>query len=240
MTKAFHARRAAQNGLTAALMAGRAHRRRMRWKARLGSGAITPGRWQKLRKAWAPDEAALNTYKPFACGIVTHPPSTRHPLRNENNLRADDIASVTLHLIRLSVTDRQKEPPGLEGKFGVYHCVAVGLIFGAAGTQFQDNVVRDPRVMALRRKVSVQTDKAVDPAQCDLTIKLKDGRSLSRHIQDAIGSLKNPMSDTALEAKFLDLTDEILPPPQAKALIATCRTIDQLADAGMLALGAAT
>jgi 2-methylcitrate dehydratase PrpD len=247
MTKAFHAGRAAQNGLTAALMAAQnftAAEHALEGKDGWAQALSRKVNWREVTDGLGTRfEAALNTYKPFACGIVTHPAiDAAIQLRNENKLRADDIASVTLHAnpLVLSLTGKKEPATGLEGKFSVTHCVAVGLMFGAAGEkQFQDGVVRDPGVIALRRKVSVQTDKAVDPAQCDLTIKLQDGRTLNRHIQDAIGSLKKPMSDAALEAKFHELADGILPPPQTKALIATCWNVDKLTDAGALARNAA-
>jgi 2-methylcitrate dehydratase PrpD len=116
----------------------------------------------------------------------------------------------------------------------------VGLIYGAAGErQFQDAVVRDSTVIALRRKVSVHPDPQVGTAQCDLIVRLKGGRTLSRHIEHAIGSLEKPMSDAALEVKFLDLADGILAPGQAQALIQECRAIEHQSDAGSLASAAA-
>jgi 2-methylcitrate dehydratase PrpD len=247
MTKAFHAGRAAQNGLTAALMAAQnftADEHAMEGKDGWAQALSRNVNWREVTEGLGTRfEAALNTYKPFACGIVTHPAiDAAIQLRTENKLRANDIASITLHAnpLVLSLTGKKEPTTGLEGKFSVYHCVAVGLIFGAAGErQFQDGIVRDAGVIALREKVSVQTDKAVDPTRCDLTVKLKDGRTLSRHIQDAIGSLKKPMSDAALEAKFLDLADGILLPSQTKALIATCWNVDKLNDAGVLARNAA-
>ena len=53
-------------------------------------------------------------------------------------------------------------------------------------------------------------------AECTLVVKLKDGRSLSRHIEHAIGSLEKPLSDGALGAKFTDLADGILAKDQAR------------------------
>jgi 2-methylcitrate dehydratase PrpD len=91
----------------------------------------------------------------------------------------------------------------------------------------------------LRRIVSVQADAGLDPAQCDLTVTLKDGRTFSHHIQNAIGSLKNPMSDKALEAKFFDLADGILPARQARQLVEKCWTIEKSPDAGSIARNAA-
>ena len=144
-------------------------------------------------------EAALNTYKPFACGIVSHPGiDAAIQLRNENKLTPGQIDTVELHAnpLVLSLMGKTDPQTGLEGKFSIYHCIAVGLIYGAAGErQFQDEVVRDPAVVAVRKRVTVRTDAAVMPQKSDLTVKLKDGRVLIKHIENAIGSVENPMSD---------------------------------------------
>ena len=139
----------------------------------------------------------------------------------------------------LSLTGKIDPQTGLEGKFSIYHCIAVGLIQGAAGEkQFADAVVRDPVVVGVRKRVTVRTDPAVKSERCDLTVRLKDGRVLTRHIENAIGSLQKPMSDAALEVKFKDLAQGILPGPQAEKLIELCWKIETQADAGSVARAA--
>ena len=68
-----------------------------------------------------------------------------------------------------------------------------------------------------------------------MTIVLNDGRSLHKFIKHAVGSLEVPMSDAALETKFADLADGILPKPQIRSLIEACRHIEDASDAGTLA-----
>ena len=68
-----------------------------------------------------------------------------------------------------------------------------------------------------------------------MLVKLKDGRILTRHIENAIGSLEKPMSDAALEAKFADLADGILPRDQARRVMDMCWSIEKAPDAGALA-----
>jgi 2-methylcitrate dehydratase PrpD len=243
MTKSFHPGRAAQNGLTAALLAAQnftADQTALEGKDGWAQAVSHTVKWQEVTDGLGTRfEAALNTYKPFACGIVTHPAiDAAIQLRNENRLNVADIAEVQLHAnpLVLSLTGKKEPRTGLEGKFSIYHCIAVGMIYGAAGErQFQDAVVRDPAVTALRAKVIVQPDAAVDPAQCDLAIRLRDGHTFRRHIRNALGSLKNPMSDKALEAKFFDLADGILPAAQARQLAQACWTIEKSLDAGALA-----
>jgi 2-methylcitrate dehydratase PrpD len=247
MTKSFHAGRAAQNGLTAALLAAQnftSDDTPLEGKDGWAQALSQSVKWQEVTGGLGSRfEAALNTYKPFACGIVAHPAiDAAIQLRDENRFAPGDIAAVELRAnpLVLSLTGKKEPSTGLEGKFSIYHCIAVGLIFGAAGEkQFQDAVVRDPVVVTLRRKVSVHPDAGVGTTQCDLILRLKDGRKLVRHIEHAIGSLERPMSDAALEAKFLDLTDGIIPRSRAKALIRNCRAVEQLPDAGSLALAAA-
>jgi 2-methylcitrate dehydratase PrpD len=243
MTKSFHPGRAAQNGLTAALLAAQnydAAEAVLEGKDGWGQAVSQKRTWTEvtgdLGTRW---EAALNTYKPFACGIVTHPAiDAAIQLRNENRLTPDQIEAVELHAnpLVLSLTGKTDPQTGLEGKFSIYHCIAVGLIQGAAGErQFQDSVVRDPTVAALRKKVTVRTDPAVAAQKCDLTVRLKDGRTLSKHIENAVGSLERPMSDQALEAKFADLADGVIPNDRARKLMDLCWGVERLADPAEIA-----
>lgn len=188
-------------------------------------------------------EARLNTYKPFACGIVIHPAlDAAIQLRNENKLVPEDIDRVELrvHPLVLELTGKKTPQVGLEGKFSVYHSVAVALIQGAAGEkQYSDAAVRDPRTIALRDRVQATIDPKIRPEQVDLTIVMKDGRTLHRYIEHAIGSVEVPMTDAQLEAKFADLADGILPKPRIRALMDACWGVEQLASADRIAKAAA-
>jgi 2-methylcitrate dehydratase PrpD len=247
MTKSFHPGRAAQNGLTAALLAAQgftADETALEGKDGFAQAVARGVKWEEVTSGLGTRfEAALNTYKPFACGIVTHPAiDAAIQLRNENKLKPGDIAAVELiaNPLVLSLTGKTEPKTGLEGKFSVYHCIAVGLVYGAAGErQFQDAVVRDPVMVALRRKVTVHTDEKIGAAQCTLVIKLKDGRTLNRHIEHAIGSQEKPLSDAALEAKFIDLADGILAKDQTRRVMDMCWGIEKTSDAGALAETAA-
>ena len=184
-------------------------------------------------------EAALNTYKPFACGIVMHPAiDAAIQLRNENKLTDDQIERVELkvHPLVLELTGKKTPRQGLEGKFSIYHAVAVALVEGAGGEkQFSDRAVTDPTVVALRGKVVPVITPGIDPAQVDMTIVLKDGRTLHRHIEHAIGSVEMPMTDRQLEAKFADLADGILPAAAIRRVMDACWNVENLPDAAEIA-----
>jgi 2-methylcitrate dehydratase PrpD len=184
-------------------------------------------------------EAALNTYKPFACGIVMHPAiDAAIQLRDENRLTAGQIERVDLkvHPLVLELTGKKTPHQGLEGKFSIYHAVAIALIEGAGGEkQFSDRAVNDPTVIALRDKVIPVVTPGIDPAQVDMTIVLKDGRTLHRYIAHAIGSTEVPMTDKQLETKFADLADGIIPTPAIRRVMDACWNVENLPSAAEIA-----
>ncbi len=243
MNKSFNPGRAASNGLFAALLAAKDYtssdgmiEAKRGWANAISTKQdyreITEGLGQRY-------EAALNTYKPFACGIVIHPAiDAAIQLRNEYKLTADQIASIDLKVNPLVIELTGKKTPriGLEGKFSVYHSVAVAIIEGAAGErQYSDRAVQDPAVIALRDRVMATVVPSIKPEQVDMTITLKDGRKLHKFIEHAIGSLEVPMTDKQLETKFLDLVNGILPDAQVRRLIDACWQVESLKNAGDIA-----
>src|SRR4051794_38986334 len=62
---------------------------------------------------------------------------------------------VKVHPLVLNLMGKTEPKAGLEGKFSVFHAVAVATVTGRAGEQaFTDKAVTDPTVVALRNKVS--------------------------------------------------------------------------------------
>jgi 2-methylcitrate dehydratase PrpD len=243
MNKSFNPGRAASNGIFAALLASKNYtssdemiEAKRGWANTISTKQdykeITDGLGQRY-------EAALNTYKPFACGIVLHPAiDAAIQLRNDNKLTADQIERVELkvHPLVLELTGKKTPREGLEGKFSVYHAVAIALVEGAGGEkQFSDRAVTDPTVVALRSKVIPVITPGIETAQVDMTIVLKDGRTLHRYIQHAVGSLDVPMSDKALEVKFADLADGILPSPVIRQAMDLCWNVETLGNAADIA-----
>ncbi len=243
MNKSFNPGRAASNGIFAAVLASKNYtssdgmiEAKRGWANTISTKRdykeITEGLGQRY-------ETALNTYKPFACGIVLHPAiDAAIQLRNENKLTADQIERVDLkvHPLVLELTGKKTPRKGLEGRFSIYHSVAIALIEGAGGEkQFSDRAVNDPAVVALRSKVIPVETPGIETAQVDMTVVLKDGRALHRFIQHAVGSLAVPMSDQALEVKFSDLADGILPAPVIRQVMDLCWKVETLASTADIA-----
>ena len=246
MTKSFHPGRAAQNGLTAALLASRgftstdvALEGKSGWANVLSTSRNYAEITANLGKTY---EIALNTYKPFACGIVIHPTiDACIQLRNEHRLTADAIERIDLgvHPLVLELTGKKTPLTGLESKFSVYFAAALAIVAGSAGVHdFSDANAKDPRIVALRDRVTATVDSSLKEEQVRATIVLKDGRRLEKFIEHVVGSVERPMSDADLEAKFLGLAAGVLPESQSRALIARCRDVERLANAADVATAA--
>src|SRR6266566_5405607 len=246
MTKAFHPGRAAQNGLTAAILASEGFtsseqslEAKYGWVNAVSTahdyGYIT----NKLGQAF---EISNNTYKPFACGIVMHPTIDGCiQLRNQNKLTADQIERIELrvHRLVLELTGKKTPQTGLEGKFSIYYAAAVAIVEGAGGEkQFSNQLVKDPVIVALRDRVTTVIDPAVNAEQVHVVVTMKNGSRLEKFIEHAVGSLEHPMSDKDLEAKFAGLVTGVLSADRQGKLMDVCWNIEKLPQAGAIASAA--
>jgi 2-methylcitrate dehydratase PrpD len=243
MAKPFHPGNAARNGLLAALLAQRdftsseqAIEAKRGFANVLSTGFRPDEIMERLGETW---ELSLNTYKPFACGIVIHPIiDACIQLRAKHGFVIDEVEAVEakVHPLVLELTGKKTPQAGLEGKFSVYHSAAVALIHGAAGeAEYSDACVRDPQVVALRDRVNAEIDRGLHEDQARVTIRLKGGRSVDTFVEHAIGSVDRPMSDAALESKFRGLASAVLAKPQIDRLIALCWDIGKMGNVSDLA-----
>jgi 2-methylcitrate dehydratase PrpD len=246
MCKSLHPGRAAQNGLAAALLAERGFTSSDRvLEAPRGFAHVMSSarNFDEITKNLGKTfEVALNTYKPFACGIVIHPVIDGCvQLRNEHGIADAEIEriEVRVHPLVLELTGKTAPRTGLEGKFSVYHSAAVAILDGAAGErQYSDAAVNDPRAVALRARVSANADPSVREDEAHIVIVMADGRRYEKHVAHAVGSLEKPMSDGDLDEKFRRLAVENLPAAQVNLLLGLCRSVEDLADAGEIARAA--
>lgn len=246
MCKSLHPGRAAQDGLAAALLASRnftsseqAIEAPRGW-ARVMSTRFDP---DVITQGWGERyELSSNMYKPYACGLVVHGVIDGCiELKREHALRPVDVERIELRVSPrvFRLTGIKAPRNGLEGKFSVYHAAAAAFTHEAAGeAQFSDACVSDPAVAALRARVFLQEDEAIGRTGACVTITLKNGRSHSKHVAHALGTLQRPMSDADLEAKFSGLTEETLTPGQRGKVIDLCWQLPSSEDAAALARAA--
>ena len=226
MTKPFHPGGAARAGLMSALLAQQgftASPKALEAPRGMMQTISTKNDWTEITQGLGQQfEIALNTFKPFACGIVIHPCIDGCAQLRAQGITPEQIASLEMrvHSLVLELTGKKEPADGLQAKFSVYHGCAAGLMFGrAAEEEFSDAIVTRPDMVALRRKVVATVDDSIDESAADLTAVLTDGRRVHLRVEHAIGSLQNPMTDAQLEAKFHGLSDAVLGAAQTSELI---------------------
>jgi len=206
MTKPYHPGKAAYDGILAVRDALDAHRPRpmsaeqetTMFRA-LGPDPDPSKVIAGLGETW---EIARNTFKPYACGIVSHPVIDAAVEARTRGVDGITRVTVTVNPIVLDVMGVQEPANGLESKFSVYHCAAIGLLDGMGGPpQFSDDRVNSPDTGALRRKVDVVTDQNMERDEARLAVDLSDGRRIDVTIDHARGSVERPMTDEDLAFK---------------------------------------
>ncbi len=246
MTKSFHPGRAAQNGLTAALLASKnftsseqSLEAKYGWVNVVSTAHNYGDITGKLGSAF---EISKNTYKPYACGVVMHATIDGCiQLRNEAKLAADQINKVELkvHPLVMQLTSKKSPQTGLEGKFSIYHAAGVALIEGAGGIdQFSDRAVRDRTIAGLRDRVSTAIDSTLHEDQVRITLITGDGRRIEKFVEHAVGSLDHPMSDSDLEAKFKGLATGVLSADRQRKVMDLCWKMESLPEAAAVAKAA--
>ncbi len=247
MTKSFHAGRAAENGLTSAMLAAQnftSSEQPIEAQRGWANVLSTARNYAEITgNLGGRFEIALNSYKPFPCGVVIHPALDGClQLRANHKIAPEDIQRIDLrvHPLVLELTGKKAPGSGLEGKFSIYHAVAAAMVRGRVGeSEFSDATVRDPAIIDLRQRVTARADPAIAEDQVRITIVLQDGRRLETFVEHAIGSARNPMSDSQLEAKFRGQAEAILPRDRVSRLLDLCWKIEEIHDAAELARAAA-
>jgi 2-methylcitrate dehydratase PrpD len=245
MTKALHPGKAAMNGVEAALLAARGFTGPTDVvEARRGFAFVTSPdphlgpATSELGERW---EVERNTFKPYACGIVSHPAiDAALAIRGYVRSPSDVVAiSVGVNPIVLDVMGVEDPPDGLQSKFSVYHCVAVGLLDGAAGpAQYSDERATADDTRAVRRLVTVETDDAIARDEAWIRVSLADGTEREHHVEHARGSEARPLTDDELRDKARLVAGPVLGEHAVDALIALALRLEELQHASTLTAAA--
>jgi 2-methylcitrate dehydratase PrpD len=243
MAKSFQPGRAAQNGITAALL-GKADftAGELALEGPRGFAAVTAAQYDlgKITAGLGKDfELRDNAYKPYACGLVVHPTIDGcSQLHREFNTTADQIAAVRLRVapLVLDVCNKTDLRRALDSKYSIAHAAAIGLVRGKGGLQeFNEEAVANPALKHVRSVTTVVGDASITEDQCHIEVVLKNGQTLTKFVEQSLGNLQRPLSNEQLTEKFVDQGVLALPRAQVDAVVEQCWNIDTLANAGDLA-----
>ncbi|MFI6347442.1 MmgE/PrpD family protein [Streptomyces sp. NPDC050560] len=236
MVKRFHAGRAAQSGVYAALLAERGFAGIAElFEAEYGGycGTFSPEHdlaplTAGLGEVW---ETATIGFKPYSTNGSCHPTiDMLLELHATEGLSAADVAAVR---VRCSTATKvhvgwDYEPDSVTtAQMNLPYIVAAVLTDGDAFVdQFTEERVRDPALTALSRLVTVAADPDIDALgdayrhATRLEITLRDGRSFTRSRDHARGSAAAPLTAADVREKYHKLAAKALPAERAERLAA--------------------
>ena len=216
MTKAYHAGKAAANGIMAAQLAAggfTAPLDALEAPGGFADALATTHRIDALdTNLHANFEIAKNTYKPYPCGIVAHPSIDAAVLLSARIASVDAIESVTVRCNPLvpELMGNLTPDDGLKARFSAVHGVTMGLRDKTVGlAQYEDATVVGDDVTALRARVRLEPDSAMPRASARVSVRLTDGTTLEEFVQNARGSLERPLTDLELNAKAEGLVEPV-------------------------------
>ena len=239
MTKPLHAGRAAENGVTAALLArdGFTAARNI-LEARRGFFNAMAGGFDenkvsgRLGSPYFMKQPGISI-KPYPSGSLSHPAQDLIlDLVRAHDLKAEDIEHIEVGT-NSNVPNALIYPmpkTALEGKFSIPFCMAIAVIERKAGiAQFQDRKVRDQKVMELMKRITLYVDEELerlgyDQVRSRIRVKLKDGRVVGDRYDVARGHPTKPMSWAELTEKFRDCAGLVL---SRKKVDETIRLLEQ-------------
>jgi 2-methylcitrate dehydratase PrpD len=227
MCKPLHAGKAAQNGLLAAKLAARG------FTARPDSLECLQG----FAKTHSPDfhpEAALedpasgwhiraNLFKYHAACYLTHAGiEAARTLRARPGVSPETIAAITLRVDESTdrVCNIANPTTGLEAKFSHRLTAAMALagLETSALDSFSAEIAADPRITALRDKVSVELLPRFGQTHAIMDIRLTDQTTLSAEHDAGIPAASVADQGSRIRAKFDGLVAPLLGPARAATL----------------------
>jgi len=243
MTKPLHAGRAAENGVTAALLAQAGFTSATNiLEARRGFYHAMAGGYDeskiagKLGRPYFMQDPGISI-KPYPSGSLSHPAQDLIlDLVREHDLHADDIESIDVGT-NSNVPNALIYPmpkTALEGKFSIPFCMAIAVLERKAGiAQFVDRKVRERKVVELMKRVTLYVDDELealgyDQVRSRIRIKLKSGKMIEGRYDVARGHPQKPMSWAELGDKFRDCADLVLPRKKAESAIQLISRLEEL------------
>jgi 2-methylcitrate dehydratase PrpD len=242
MVKPLHAGMAARNGITAARLAKAgfiaseqsidgpqgylvAMDSQKSPAALVDAGADLGSRWEIL-------ETGV-TVKLYPSCAATHPPlDALLRLKRRNNITAEDIAAIDVEVDSMTPRLLIHSQPSttLEAKFSMPFCAAAAVVFGHPTLEtFHLEKISEPRVQKLLPLVTMRTNPAFDTAaplsQANVSIRLKDGRTVSERADGARG-YPGRLTDDELNTKFLACAQRSLTHGASVQVLDALRTIE--------------
>jgi 2-methylcitrate dehydratase PrpD len=246
MVKRLHLGKAAEGGVTAALLASRGF---------AGPESVLEGKFgfcrtfsdspklSRLTHRLGEDFETLNIcIKRCACHINAHAPiEALQRLREKSRIQPDDIQEIVVAGIEKLVTHHAIYRPQdvMAAQYSIPFCVALSLYFDPTDPgSFDDERLQDKRVLAMMRKVRLKVDPEIEKKGWDRAarVTVRTGKR-ERHSELVVrfkGTPQNPLSASEVEDKARKLTRAILSETRLERLVDAVRHLETIKDLSSL------
>ncbi|MBF5004244.1 MmgE/PrpD family protein [Diaphorobacter caeni] len=243
LAKPLHSGRAAEAGVTAALMAQQGVISSLDvFEGEVGLGAAmsnAPDWTHALDDLHTQFNINSMTFKNHACcGHTFAPIDGALTLQQEHGIAAHDIERIIIatYSPALAVAGNAHPTTAPEARFSIPFVVATALIHGSVRlAAFAPERLASPAIRALMSRIELQVDPTADskfPGQrsARVTLITRDGKEHSMLQPTRKGDPDMPLTDTELNDKFIELAVPVLGGERSAALSAALWRIDGAGD----------
>jgi len=168
----------------------------------LGSRWEITRNWLRLRACCNPIYAALDALQAAIAAL---------------GAKADEVERIDVATFRFASVMHHPDPPNyFASKYSLPHVAACLVVRGGAGfAEVDDSALTDPAVTALRHRVHIAEDPAMNPSvpalkPARVTVTLKDGRTATKHCDSPRGDCLDPYEPSEIRQKFRELAGRAL------------------------------
>ena len=251
MTKPLHVGRAAENGVTAALLAAKGFEADPNaLDGRWGFAQVLAGGYDEAKlpqgfgRTWTIVDPGVSI-KPYPSGILTHQSmDAMLKLVSDHDVRPEQVEKITFFAGR-NILEPIRYPfaqDHLQAKFSMAALLSMIVLNRRAGRmEFTSAFVRSPAFADMQRRVEVVNDNAIDAMGYDrirsrIELDTRDGRRLVQWADERYrGGPLLPMSDAEVEDKFRAATAGLIDAAHQRRLLDLAWAAPSLDDAGALA-----
>jgi len=251
MTKPLHVGRAAENGVTAALLAERGFTAdpaaldgQWGFCRVLGGGVSAYKLAEGFGRTWSIVDPGVSI-KPYPCGVLTHPTiDLMLKLVTEHDIEPGQIEKVNVYA-GSNILDPIRYPIArnhLEAKFSLPAVLAMIALARCAGKmEFEDAFVGAADMQAMQLRIETHLDPEIEAMGFDkmrsrIEIQTTSGAKFSDWADERYrGGPDNPLTDAELEQKVRSCCAGVMGDSAQAALIEAAWSTENLPDAAELA-----
>ena len=188
---------------------------------------------EELGQRW---EITQNYFRLRACcNPVYSALDALEDILREHTPRPEHIARIEVATYRFAANMREPAPiNSFAARYSLPHAAAALIVRGNAGYHaFTEEALQDPAIAAMRGKVTVREDPALNagvprlkPAR--VTVTLSDGREVTRLRESARGDFQEPYREDDIRAKFRELAGVVLDPGAVTRVEQLAARVDEL------------